>query len=139
MPGASLEEVLATVTRLQARVAELETANAELVRANAELATQNVELRRRLGMNSGNSSKPPSSDGPDKAPPKSLRKKTGRRPGGQPGRAGSRLEQVTDPDKTIVHRPGRRAGCAGVLGPDAPVAGRPVCAKCSTCRRSPWR
>ena len=112
MPDVSLEDVLATVTRLQARVVELEA--------------ENAELRRRLGMDSGNSSKPPSSDGPDKAPPKSLRKKTGRKPGGQPGRPGGRLEQVADPDHTVVHRPAVCGGCAGPLGAQAPVAGRPV-------------
>ncbi|MDN5769261.1 MAG: IS66 family transposase [Humibacillus sp.] len=119
MPAASLEDVLATMARLQARVTELEA-------ENAELRAENAELRRRVGLDSGNSSKPPSSDGPDKAPPTSLRKKTGRKPGGQPGRAGSRLEQVADPDQMVVHRPGVCAGCAGTLHPDAPVVGAPV-------------
>jgi transposase len=129
MPAASLEEVLATVARLEARVLELEAEAARVpalqVRV-AELQGENAELRRRLGMDSGNSSKPPSTDGPDKAPPKSLRKKTGRKSGGQPGRAGGRLEQVTDPDQTVVHRPAVCGGCAGELGADARVAGSPV-------------
>lgn len=91
-----------------------------------ELEAENAELRRRLGMDSGNSSRPPSSDGPDKAPPTSLRKKTGRRPGGQPGRAGSRLAQVADPDVRVEHRPSVCGGCAQRLDPDAPVVGAPV-------------
>ncbi len=91
-----------------------------------ELESENAELRRRLGMDSGNSSKPPSSDGPDKAPPRSLRKKTGRKPGGQPGRAGGRLAQVAAPNHRVVHRPSVCGGCAGTLNPDAPVVGVPV-------------
>ena len=107
------------VARLQVRVTELEA-------ENAQLKAENSQLRRRLGIDSGDSSKPPSSDGPDKAPPKSLRKKTGRASGGQPGRTGSRLEQVSDPDQTLVHRPGMCGGCAVPLGADAPVVGGPV-------------
>jgi len=52
-----------------------------------------AELRRQLGQNSTNSSPPPSSDSPFAKPaPKSLRGKSGRKPGGQQGHAGSTLE-----------------------------------------------
>lgn len=101
-----------TVARLEARVVELEA--------------ENAELRRRLGMDSSNSSRPPSSDGPDKAPPTSLRTRSGRKPGGQPGRTGGRLEQVADPDRKVVHRPSVCGGCAATLDPQAPVVGVPV-------------
>ena len=43
------------------------------------------ELRRQLGQNSQNSSKPPSSDGYNKPSPKSQRTKSGKKPGGQKG------------------------------------------------------
>ena len=121
-----LEAQAARVPQLQAGLAELQAQNAELQAQNAELQAENAELRRRLGLDSGNSSKPPSTDGPDKAPPRSLRKKTGRKPGGQPGRSGGRLAQVADPDVRVVHRPRVCGGCAGTLGPDAPVVGVPV-------------
>jgi transposase len=62
-------------------------------------------LETRLGQNSQNSSKPPSTDQPDKLMPMSLRKKTGKKRGGQPGHPGTTLRQVTDPDQIDCHRP----------------------------------
>ena len=53
-------------------------------------------LANRLNLNSTNSSKPPSSDPNRKKRPKS---KTGKKPGGQKGHAGSTLIKVDDPDK----------------------------------------
>ena len=54
---------------------------------NAALRSENQALRGRLGKDSHNSSKPPSSDGPGtpKRVPKSLRGVSGRRPGGSRG------------------------------------------------------
>ena len=67
--------------------------------------------------NSGNSSKPPSSDGLQKSAlaPMSQRKKTGRKPGGQKGRKGSTLEQSATPDITHHHLPDTCAHCAASL------------------------
>lgn len=63
----------------------------QLWRENAELRARVAELERRLGMNSHNSSKPPSSDGPDVERPK-RKGDTKRRPGGQPGHEGHHRE-----------------------------------------------
>ena len=68
------------------------------------LRRQVKELKARLALNSRNSSKPPSSDGLAKPAPKSLRQKTGRRPGGQPGRVGRTLLPVAQPDRVQLHR-----------------------------------
>lgn len=91
---------------------------AEIERLTAEVA----ELRRRLGLHSKNSSKPPSSDGLAKPAPKSLRGKSTRRPGKQPGAPGSALVQVDDPDRVEIHAPTVCGGCAASLA-GAPVVG----------------
>lgn len=72
------------------------------------------ELEGQLAKNSRNSSKPPSSDGLNRPHPKSLRKSTGRKTGGQEGHAGSTLEPVAQPDFIEEHKIGccERCGCA---------------------------
>jgi transposase len=87
-----------------------------------ELRAEVAELRARLSANSRNSSRPPSSDGLAKPPaPKSLRRRSGRKPGGQPGHEGRHLQRVEDPDEVIVHVPARCGGCGGDLCGGEPV------------------
>jgi transposase len=95
-------EELAELVALQAKMIERLTARVE------ELEAEVRELRRRLGSNSANSSKPPSSDGLAK-PKRKPGKGSGRRVGKQPGSSGSTLELVADPTHTVVHRPDRCA------------------------------
>ena len=61
----------------------------------AALAAQVEELQRLLGKDSSNSSRPPSSDSPYTKKPKdrSLRGRSGRKPGKQPGAQSSTLKQ----------------------------------------------
>jgi len=77
----------------------------QLMAQVARLTARVTELEARLGMNSANSSKPPSSDGYTKPSPKSLRKRSGRKPGGQKGHPGTNLEQVSEPDAVEIHSP----------------------------------
>lgn len=90
----------------------------------AQLRAENAELRRRLDMNSTNSSKPPSSDGLAKPAPKSLRGRTDRKPGGQKGHPGSTLAQVAVPDEVLRHEPAACSGCGDDLADAAEVAVR---------------
>lgn len=81
------------------------------------------ELERRRAVDSHNSSKPPSSDPPGGKPsPKSLRKPSGKRSGGQPGHRGATLPRSPHPDRTVLHSPDRCGGC-GVSLAEAPVVG----------------
>ena len=61
--------------------------------------------------NSGNSSKPPSSERLNKPAPKSLRTKSGKPAGGQPGHKGSGMKIDREPDEVIEHRPTQCEGC----------------------------
>ena len=96
---------------------------AELRERVAALEAENAELKRRLGMDSTNSSRPPSSDSPFTKPaPKSLRGKSGRKPGGQPGHPGSTLALVDNPNERKRHEPGPCMGCGASLA-QAPEVG----------------
>ena len=71
-----------------------------------EQQTQKIaELEARLNQNSGNSSNPPSSDKFGTPKPKSLRKLSGKKPGGQRGHKGSGLRITQEPDQYIEHHP----------------------------------
>src|SRR6266571_3742791 len=59
-------------------------------------------LERQQAKDSHNSSLPPSSDRFVR-PPKSLRKKSGKSPGGQQGHRGHHLRQVQSPDEVLIH------------------------------------
>jgi transposase len=124
---------------LRARVAELEELIARLrqaARERDELAAKDAqigaltarigELERRLGKDSSTSSKPPSSDSPYKKKPRdrSLRGRSGRKPGKQPGAQSSTLKQSPDPGETVVCGPAA-CGCCGHDLTSEPVLGTP--------------
>jgi transposase len=118
-PYEVLAALVASLRReLAGAVAALGQARSELAQARERIA----ELETRLKQNPRNSARPPSSEGPGKpAPrPRSLRKKSSRKPGGQDGHKGTTLAQVARPDREICHEP----GCCGNCG--AGLAGRPV-------------
>jgi len=101
-----LQNLSSEVERLKARVQELEYFEKE----NKFLKRENKELKEKLAKyenpkNSNNSSMPPSKDENRPFKSKSLRKKTGRKPGGQKGHEGTTLEMISDPNEIVDHAP----------------------------------
>jgi transposase len=96
----------------------------QLAAARARIA----ELERRLGQNPRNSDRPPSSEGLAKPAPKSLRRRSGRKPGGQPGHSGTTLRQVDKPDVVVRHEPTACTACGDDLagGTEVGVSRRQV-------------
>jgi transposase len=139
----SYEQLAALVAAQERSIAQLQ---ARLGEQDARMAVQDVriveqdariaELERQLAASSRNSLTPPSADGLDKPAPKSLRGRSRRNPGGQPGRQRRTLRQVEWPDEVVVYEPGARAGCGAALASDSAPA-RIVRRKVFDIRRSP--
>ena len=82
------------------------------------------ELGQRLNEDSHNSHKPPSSDNPYTKPEnktKSVRKKSGKKPGGQKGHRGYRLQPTESPDHMVLLKPKGTCECGRVHKPDFPA------------------
>jgi transposase len=91
---------------------------AALTAENAALQARIAELERRLGLNSTNSGKPPSSDGLKKPPRvRSLREPSDKPPGGQHGHKGETLRQVAEPDSIVEHFPSSCTACGAAVTP----------------------
>jgi len=101
--------------RLRELLAQRDAEIARLRAQVAELQEQVADLAARVGQNSKNSSKPPSSDGLGKPAPKSLRGKTGRRPGRPKGQPGVTMQLTDHPDRVVRHVPGCCGTCGGSL------------------------
>jgi transposase len=108
LESASRADLVAYVGQLQAQIAIL-TARVK-------------DLEDRLAQDSHNSSKPPSSDPPGRRT-RSMRQRSGQRPGGQVGHAGHALPLTASPDRVVVHRPASCARCGADLTATPGVVG----------------
>jgi transposase len=105
------------MARLEAVIVALQAQNTALLAALAARDARIAELERRLGLNSSNSGKPPSSDGLAKKPVRtgSLRERSGKKPGRQTGHPGKTLCRTENPDATLDHFPDICSGCGAPL------------------------
>src|SRR5258706_4338915 len=101
------------------RIAELEAEKARQREQIAALVARVQELEAQLAKDSHNSGKPPSSDGLARKT-KSLRKRSGKKAGGQIGHRGETLHLVAAPDEVVGHRP-RVCDACGTSLDDAPL------------------
>jgi len=101
---AGKEAVVSVLLKMDARIHALEQQVQELT-ARLDISDRLVKkLENQIVKNSRNSSKPPSTDGFKKPSPKSLRKKSKLKCGGQPGHKGHTLKMVEKPDHIEVHK-----------------------------------
>ena len=100
-----LGQEIQAIEVLQERVKELEELRREKSALRAEGTRVQEQLRalqEQLARTSRNSSRPPSADHFHRQP-ESLRKKSGKKPGGQAGHHGHHLSLVDTPDYVEVH------------------------------------
>jgi transposase len=128
VPGeaAASDEVIAGLRAASARLRELlAERDARIVGLEEqleELRAQVADLAAQVKRNSKNSSKPPSQDGLAKPEPKSLRGKTGRKPGRPKGQPGATMQLTDHPDHVMRHEPRSCRKCGTGLD-DAQEAG----------------
>ena len=106
-----IEHLLMQVNTLNASLNSLQQSFDAQTALIAQLNQTIQELREQLNKNSKNSSKPPSSDGFKRPAPKSLRKPSGKKVGGQKGHQETHLSVLSDPDKIVKHMPSACEGC----------------------------
>lgn len=121
-----LEEFRSEIGSLNKTVKDLSDDNARLNRRVEALNVENADLRKRLSKyedpqppkNSGNSSVPPSKESMDdeiRRRTSSLREKSGRKPGGQPGHEGNTRKMSEQPDETENIQPNYCRECGREL------------------------
>jgi transposase len=120
VPDSGETGLRAANTRLRELLAERDAEIAELRMQLSAVQSQLADLAAQVKANSRNSSKPPSSDGLGKPAPKSLRGRSGRKPGRPKGQPGATMELSGHPDKTVKHRPSK-CSCCGRSLKKAPV------------------
>jgi hypothetical protein len=111
----TIDSLSAEIGKLKAQVARLQAEASDLRGHNSQLLRRNAELDAIVAKDSHNSSRPPSSDPPWAKRAKSLRRPSGRRPGGQAGHRGEKLRLAAHPNRVVEHRPRECRSCHAPL------------------------
>lgn len=111
----TIEALSVHIGRLKAQVARLQAEVGDLMGRNFQLRRRNAELEALIVKDSHNSSRPPSTDPPWAKKMRSLRRPSGRRPGGQVGHRGETLRLFEEPNRVVEHRPRECRRCQSPL------------------------
>jgi transposase len=111
-----LEQASARIKQLEEQVAQQQAVHTSLAQALEQLEQASARIKQlegQAGKDSHNSSKPPSTDGFKEPVRKtaSLRQKSGKKSGGQPGHRGNTLRMVELPDQRILLTPAQCQHC----------------------------
>jgi transposase len=107
----TINDLSEQIGRLRARNERLTAEVGDLQGHNLRLQRRNAELEAIVAKDSHNSSRPPSTDPPWAKRTRSLRRPSGKRPGGQAGHHGETLRLSARPHRTVEHRPRECQGC----------------------------
>lgn len=116
----TVDSQLEVIRKLQRRLKRLGERLARQECLNYALKRRLAELGSLVGKDSHNSSLPPSSDPPGVRRTRSLRRRSGRKAGGQPGHRGSTRALRPDPDHLVTHTPAACHACGSPLA-EAPA------------------
>lgn len=107
MQQRAIEDLSQEINRLKYQIARLKEELRETRSDNHRLRRRNAELEALTTKDSHNSSRLPSTDPPWRKRTRSLRRPSGRRPGGQVGHPGHTLRLTQKPTRVVTHRPKR--------------------------------
>src|SRR5437879_969418 len=111
---AAHDDVVLLLAVKDAEIAAVREENTALLARVTELEGLVAALHAQLGRDSSNSGRPPSSDSPFTKKPaakRSVRTRSGKPRGKQPGASSATLRLIDDPDDTITHTPPVCTGC----------------------------
>lgn len=116
MQQRAIEGLSEEIGRLKHQSIRLQEELRETRGDNHRLRRRNAELEALVTKDSHNSSRPPSTDPPWAKRTRSLRRPSGKRPGGQVGHPGHTLRLTQKPTRVVSHRPAQCRYCLGSLG-----------------------
>jgi len=115
MQQRTIENLSEEIDALQSQIVRLKEELRDTRGDNNWLRQRNAELEALSTKDSHNSSRPPSTDPPWRKRTRSLRRPSGKRPGGQVGHPGHTLRLTHKPTRVVRHRPKQCHHCLSPL------------------------